>query len=810
MDTDMTGGSGGPRNKLAQLERWGGACGPQREGEEDLVPDLTAQQWATLETGLTRTKMQVVFSMDEPSVAVGNLYWTLRDFDREILSYCKDHGVRFEDDRLDALGTDKIVLFGRPDTKNKELWCLMKRGYIYVRGVRIWVQPSFTGRKVSNLSLCEIEYVNTNEIQPSELIKAIQTWGGTDALVVSHAVNVGTPAKWPAIMCLRNMSRTSPELLFAFRLFFPSPEEANAVYAGFLQERRSNEQMRDRAVGTLTLKPVSNVEWSRTRAVFFRPTALEHASFAESRIIVAGFSAEVSAREIEEAFERHDLGRATVEIRGPRRNYAVAELANRSAVTDALERFGEESADSLRVGDIPLRIKKMNDPNNQGCYKCRKPADGNEAAFRLVESMVEGIITQKSRQLEQQLAQVNTGVTALTERVAAAEARQQAMEGQMTGFLASLEQKMAAVMRVAVHELHESSPQHRGRQDFGDGVGLASVDAAVDSGGLRGEVEAVNNSPLVLTAMLSSRERDPGDESGADTDISVGDDQRAAGYGCNQPRFQRAGQKHRRWDPMMLPAAPTNESRRCSILRGILQREHYSGDFIGDDVLEEETSSRSIRICTTNINKNLRAKLSEEVADWFISHEMDIMVVSDAGLGSSVMNQVWVDTLERTTRARGLVLTGAGRVGMIFNTERWGNRICRKDIVYSESRRSMRVKLRLPRRHSLWVIGTYIHHAPERHQDEVVNELAWIQEQCVFAREKGAMIAVGGDFNTYPDSTCEHVGPGNRSHQAENMSARFKAWTDEHALSSSFRLRHPTTIRYTYERAATKSALDDI
>ncbi|KAE9093741.1 hypothetical protein PF006_g24371 [Phytophthora fragariae] len=83
--------------------------------------------------------------------------------------------------------------------------------------------------------------------------------------------------------------------------------------------------------------------------------------------------------------------------------------------------------------------------------------------------MVEGIITQKSRQLEQQLAQVNTGVTALTERVAATEARQQAMEGQMTGFLASLEQKMAAAMRVAVHELHESSPQHRGGGDFGDG-----------------------------------------------------------------------------------------------------------------------------------------------------------------------------------------------------------------------------------------------------------------------------------------------------------------------------------------------------
>lgn len=53
-------------------------------------------------------------------------------------------------------------------------------------------------------------------------------------------------------------------------------------------------------------------------------------------------------------------------------------------------------------------------------------------------------------------------------------------------------------------------------------VGLASVDAAVDSGGLRGEVEAVSNSPLVLTVMNSSRESDPGDESGADTDSSPG------------------------------------------------------------------------------------------------------------------------------------------------------------------------------------------------------------------------------------------------------------------------------------------------
>ncbi|POM64635.1 LOW QUALITY PROTEIN: CbbBc protein [Phytophthora palmivora] len=94
----------------------------------------------------------------------------------------------------------------------------------------------------------------------------------------------------------------------------------------------------------------------------FRPSVFEHAALVEYGLVMTAFSAEVSAREIETAFEQHGLSRVSVEIRGPRRNYAV--LANHTAVEEAIDRFLEAFPNSPRVGNIALRIKKLNNPNN--------------------------------------------------------------------------------------------------------------------------------------------------------------------------------------------------------------------------------------------------------------------------------------------------------------------------------------------------------------------------------------------------------------------------------------------------------------
>lgn len=227
-----------PNSKRPRLEQGEDGQGeqrsPRREGEEALFTQLTDDQWEN---------MQLVFSMTGPSVQVGNFYMRLKNLDRDILRECRKEGVAFEDDTLFAVGTQEPILVGTPSTKTRQLWTLMKKGYIDVRGVQVWMQPSFTGRMVSNLSLNEIEYQNVNEVQPSALVKMLQGWGATDVIVVSHAINMGIRGKLPAIMCLNSIARTTPDLLFSFRLYFSNEGEASTVYANSLAARRDRRKL---------------------------------------------------------------------------------------------------------------------------------------------------------------------------------------------------------------------------------------------------------------------------------------------------------------------------------------------------------------------------------------------------------------------------------------------------------------------------------------------------------------------------------------------------------------------------------------
>ncbi|KAE8875417.1 hypothetical protein PF003_g40496 [Phytophthora fragariae] len=170
-----------PNSKRPRLEQeeesQGEQRSPRREGEEVLFTQLTDDQWEKIEGGLLKSNMQLVFSMTGQSVQVGNFYMRLKDLDRDILEECRQKGVAFEDDTLFAVGTQEPILVGTPSTKTRQLWTLMKKGYIDVRGVQVWMQPSFTGRMVSNLSMNEIEYQNVNEVQPSALVKMLQGWG---------------------------------------------------------------------------------------------------------------------------------------------------------------------------------------------------------------------------------------------------------------------------------------------------------------------------------------------------------------------------------------------------------------------------------------------------------------------------------------------------------------------------------------------------------------------------------------------------------------------------------------------------------
>ncbi|GMF40647.1 unnamed protein product [Phytophthora fragariaefolia] len=49
------------------------------------------------------------------------------------------------------------------------------------------------------------------------------------------------------------------------------------------------------------------------------------------------------------------------------------------------------------------------------------------------------------------------------------------------------------------------------------------------------------------------------------------------------PRHKRGGKRHRKWKPVKGVVVSSAEPRRSAVLKSILQREHYSGDYMGDD-----------------------------------------------------------------------------------------------------------------------------------------------------------------------------------------------------------------------------------
>ncbi|OWZ19935.1 hypothetical protein PHMEG_0005727 [Phytophthora megakarya] len=147
---------------------------------------------------------------------------------------------------------------------------------------------------------------------------------------------------------------------------------------------------------------------------------------------------------------------------------------------------------------------------------------------------------------------------------------------------------------------------------------------------------------------------------------------------------------------------------------------------------------------------------------------------------------------------------------MIFNKERWENRIIKHSVQYSPARRSMCVTIHLAKSRELWIVGTYIHHAPDQHVDEVHREWEWIEERVSDGRSRRGTVMVAGDFNTYSNEHLDRSAPGDMSGRARDMCRQFDAWTESLGITSTFRSRHPNTQRHTYCRNGTRTALDDI
>ncbi|RLO02961.1 hypothetical protein DYB28_004684 [Aphanomyces astaci] len=65
-----------------------------------------------------------------------------------------------------------------------------------------------------------------------------------------------------------------------------------------------------------------------------------------------------------------------------------------------------------------------------------------------------------------------------------------------------------------------------------------------------------------------------------------------------------------------------------------------SGSYIGD-LLGGRMQDNTIRVASTNFNKQTLLKLHEEIANWILANAMDVLFMADSDWGARAGSQVW-------------------------------------------------------------------------------------------------------------------------------------------------------------------------
>ena len=152
------------------------------------------------------------------------------------------------------------------------------------------------------------------------------------------------------------------------------------------------------------------------------------------------------------------------------------------------------------------------------------------------------------------------------------------------------------------------------------------------------------------------------------------------------------------------------------------------------------------------------------------------------------------------------------RISIILQSTRWESRVIKKDIKRSKSGRSICVPLRTGGKGLLWIIGMYCPDSPTKNSEETKEEWEWLEAENTRGKHAGATVIVGGDFNTYGLNPHDRPSRTNRNPDSTRTGELFAQMMDRMELASTFRMKHPETVRYTFRRrkTGTQVTLDDI
>ncbi|RHX98723.1 hypothetical protein DYB25_013538 [Aphanomyces astaci] len=102
------------------------------------------------------------------------------------------------------------------------------------------------------------------------------------------------------------------------------------------------------------------------------------------------------------------------------------------------------------------------------------------------------------------------------------------------------------------------------------------------------------------------------------------------------------GKRQRRtWTPRRTTFIPARTDTDVAVKAEIRRRGDFaSGSYIGDP-LDGRMQDNTIRVASTNFNKQTSPKLHEEIANWILANAMDVLFVADTDWGARAGSQVW-------------------------------------------------------------------------------------------------------------------------------------------------------------------------
>lgn len=132
------------------------------------------------------------------------------------------------------------------------------------------------------------------------------------------------------------------EIMYSFRLFFPSSDDVSKVYANYVKASNPRVCRYGNPTGTVELRMLSNVERDGRRYRCYRPANEDESDSGNSQVMVFGLRNEVSQEQLREVLDRNDLSTTSITIQQENGTFAEVEFADPSIAEAAVARFGRE------------------------------------------------------------------------------------------------------------------------------------------------------------------------------------------------------------------------------------------------------------------------------------------------------------------------------------------------------------------------------------------------------------------------------------------------------------------------------------